>query len=98
MRRLMRELTELKKSPPEGIRVQTSDDNMLDVTGIIQGPGALSLAAVVHSRVGLTYAPRHRGYAVRWRLLQGQVPIHGGVPCCTTEMYVYHTYGLVFSE
>ncbi|KAL4265526.1 ubiquitin-conjugating enzyme family protein [Pleurotus pulmonarius] len=38
MRRLMRELTELKKSPPEGIRVQTSEDNMLDVTGIIEGP------------------------------------------------------------
>lgn len=34
----MRELSELKTSPPEGIRVVTSDDNMLDVTGIIQGP------------------------------------------------------------
>ncbi|KAF9265061.1 hypothetical protein L218DRAFT_979317 [Marasmius fiardii PR-910] len=38
MRRLMREIGELKKSPPEGIRVQTSEDNLLDVTGIIQGP------------------------------------------------------------
>ncbi|KAJ4480957.1 ubiquitin-conjugating enzyme/RWD-like protein [Lentinula aciculospora] len=38
LRRLMRELSELKKSPPEGIRVQTSDDNMLDVVGIIEGP------------------------------------------------------------
>jgi ubiquitin-conjugating enzyme E2 S len=38
MRRLMRELTELKNSPPEGIRVITSDDNMLDVSGIIEGP------------------------------------------------------------
>jgi len=38
-RRLMRELSELKKNPPEGIRVTTSDENMLDVTGIIQGPG-----------------------------------------------------------
>ncbi|KAL0570229.1 hypothetical protein V5O48_011737 [Marasmius crinis-equi] len=38
MRRLMREIGDLKKSPPEGIRVQTSEDNMLDVTGIIQGP------------------------------------------------------------
>jgi len=34
----MRELSELKNSPPEGIRVITSDDNMLDVTGIIEGP------------------------------------------------------------
>ncbi|KAJ6490234.1 ubiquitin-conjugating enzyme/RWD-like protein [Mycena vitilis] len=38
MRRLMREITQLKKTPPEGIRVQTSEDNMLDLTGIIAGP------------------------------------------------------------
>ena len=35
----MRELNELKKNPPEGIRVSTSEENMLDVTGIIEGPG-----------------------------------------------------------
>lgn len=35
----MRELLELKKSPPEGIRVQTSEDDMLDVVGLIEGPG-----------------------------------------------------------
>ena len=40
MRRLMRELSELETNPPEGIRVSTSEDNMLDVTGIIRGPGA----------------------------------------------------------
>ncbi|GJE89154.1 ubiquitin-conjugating enzyme E2 [Phanerochaete sordida] len=38
MRRLMRELTELQTNPSEGIRVSTAEDNMLDVTGIIQGP------------------------------------------------------------
>ncbi|KAF9810296.1 hypothetical protein IEO21_07024 [Rhodonia placenta] len=38
MRRLMRELSELQTSPPEGIRVVASEDNMLDVTGIIEGP------------------------------------------------------------
>lgn len=38
MRRLMRELTELKNDPPEGIRVVTNEENMLDVTGIIEGP------------------------------------------------------------
>ncbi|KAG7442684.1 uncharacterized protein BT62DRAFT_935710 [Guyanagaster necrorhizus] len=38
LRRLMRELLELKKSPPEGIRVQISDDDMLDVVGLIEGP------------------------------------------------------------
>ncbi|KAK7029499.1 hypothetical protein VNI00_014532 [Paramarasmius palmivorus] len=38
MRRLMREISEMKKNPPEGIRVQTSEDNLLDVVGIIQGP------------------------------------------------------------
>lgn len=39
LRRLMRELSELQTNPPEGIRIVTSEDNMLDVTGIIQGPG-----------------------------------------------------------
>ncbi|KAJ6620437.1 ubiquitin-conjugating enzyme/RWD-like protein [Mycena sp. CBHHK59/15] len=38
MRRIMRELNQLKNSPPEGIRVQTNEDNMLDLTGIIEGP------------------------------------------------------------
>lgn len=40
MRRIMRELGELQTCPPEGIRVVSSEDNMLDVTGIIKGPGA----------------------------------------------------------
>ena len=39
MRRLMREIGNLKTNPPEGIRIVTSEDNMLDVTGIIEGPG-----------------------------------------------------------
>lgn len=43
MRRLMRELTQLKSEPPEGIRVSSPDEDMLDVTGIIAGPGAFFL-------------------------------------------------------
>jgi ubiquitin-conjugating enzyme E2 S len=39
MRRLMKEITELKMNPPEGIRVQTAEDNLLNLTGIIEGPG-----------------------------------------------------------
>lgn len=42
MRRLMRELAELKSNPPEGIRVVTNEENMLNVTGIIEGPGTLA--------------------------------------------------------
>ncbi|KAJ7585179.1 ubiquitin-conjugating enzyme/RWD-like protein [Mycena floridula] len=38
MRRLMRELADMQTNPPEGIRVQTSEDNILDVVGIIEGP------------------------------------------------------------
>lgn len=38
LRRLMRELSELQTNPPEGVRVVTSEDNLLDVTGIIEGP------------------------------------------------------------
>jgi ubiquitin-conjugating enzyme E2 S len=39
MRRLMRELKELRTSPPEGIRVQLSEESVLDLVGIIEGPG-----------------------------------------------------------
>ena len=39
MRRLMRELNELRSSPPDGIRIVVNEDNMLDVTGIVEGPG-----------------------------------------------------------
>ncbi len=35
----MRELAELRKNPPEGIRVQTNEEDMLSVTGVIEGPG-----------------------------------------------------------
>ena len=45
----MRELNELEKNPPEGIRVQTSDEDMLDVTGIIEGPGALFIMLILTS-------------------------------------------------
>jgi ubiquitin-conjugating enzyme E2 S len=39
MRRLMRELKELRTSPPEGIRVQLSEESVLDLVGIVEGPG-----------------------------------------------------------
>jgi len=35
----MRELKDLEKNPPEGIRVRSSEEDILDVTGIIEGPG-----------------------------------------------------------
>lgn len=47
MRRLMKEIVELQNNPPEGVRIVTSEDNMLDVTGIIEGPGALILCAPI---------------------------------------------------
>jgi ubiquitin-conjugating enzyme E2 S len=39
MRRLMRELKELRTSPPEGIRVQLSEESVLYLVGIVEGPG-----------------------------------------------------------
>lgn len=55
MRRLMRELIELKNSPPEGIRIVTSEDNMLDVTGIIEGPGAYILCSPIAHRTSTIF-------------------------------------------
>ena len=48
MRRLMKELAELQTNPPEGIRVVTNENNMLDVTGIIEGPGAYLVSLFCH--------------------------------------------------
>lgn len=47
MRRLMREIAQLQTNPPEGIRVVAGEDNMLDVTGIIQGPGVYSYSVFI---------------------------------------------------
>ena len=41
MRRLMKELAELQANPPDGVRIAPNEENMLDVTGIIEGPGVL---------------------------------------------------------
>jgi hypothetical protein len=43
----MREISDLKTNPPEGIRILTSDDNILDLTGIIEGPGKGILAPIL---------------------------------------------------
>jgi hypothetical protein len=42
----MRELADLRKNPSEGIRVQTSEEDMLNITGIIEGPGTYDTAPV----------------------------------------------------
>ncbi len=42
-RRLLKEIHRLKTEPPEGIRISTDEDNLLNVTGIIAGPGSFSL-------------------------------------------------------
>lgn len=63
----MRELAELQNDPSEGIRVVTSEDNMLDVTGIIEGPG-------MFWRVSGRYSPNGR---VSWHVSEG-TPYAGG--------------------
>ncbi|KAG8715619.1 hypothetical protein FRC08_010331 [Ceratobasidium sp. 394] len=37
-RKIVKEISQLRSEPPEGIRVVTNEENMLDVTGIIAGP------------------------------------------------------------
>jgi hypothetical protein len=70
LRRVMRELSELENNPPEGIRIQTSDEDMLDVTGIIEGPGT----SISISILGILFANFvHRGNTLCWRILQREV-------------------------
>ncbi|KIJ26217.1 hypothetical protein M422DRAFT_785297 [Sphaerobolus stellatus SS14] len=37
-RQLIREINQLRQDPPEGIRISTNEENMLDLIGIIEGP------------------------------------------------------------
>ncbi|KAF8604372.1 UBC-like protein [Ceratobasidium sp. AG-I] len=37
-RKIVKEISQLRNEPPEGIRIRTNEENMLDVTGIIAGP------------------------------------------------------------
>ena len=50
VRRLMRELKELRTSPPEGIRIQLNEESVLDVVGIIEGPGKSCRRGALHPR------------------------------------------------
>src|ERR1700761_3801840 len=67
-RRLIKEITRLKSEPPEGIRVSTSEESLLDVTGIIAGPGELHIRWMVMSfwrlrnLVSLAGTPYEGGY------------------------------------
>ena len=65
MRRLMRELKELRTSPPEGIRIQLNEESVLDVVGIIEGPGESCRRGALHPRPGidasLQRAPHTKG-------------------------------------
>jgi len=59
-RRLMRELADLKKNPPEGIRLQANEQDMLDLTAIIEGPGMFTVTPTLsrthHNIEGTPYA------------------------------------------
>lgn len=72
MRRLMRELSELKSSPPEGIRIVTNEENILDVTGLIEGPGMATRFYTCLFTLTV-YAPVARGYAICRRVLPSAV-------------------------
>ncbi|KAG8679286.1 hypothetical protein FRC09_019075, partial [Ceratobasidium sp. 395] len=52
-RKVVKEISQLRSEPPEGIRVITNEENMLDVTGIIAGPeGTPYAGGYFHVRFG----------------------------------------------
>ena len=68
----MRELSELRTSPPDGIRVVVNEDNMLDVTGIVEGPGKPVL-----ERFAILYTPLTRRIALLQRARRMRVATLG---------------------
>lgn len=98
MRRLMREISELKKSPPEGIRIITSEENILDVTGIIEGPGKATCLHICLLILSVN-SPVARGHAIYRRVLPSTVQIHRRIPRRSAEMSVNSFWALLsFSD
>ena len=71
MRRLMRELKELRMNPPEGIRVQLSEESVLDLVGIIEGPGTFPRSRPFGQHPVLTRFCR--GYPIPWGILSREI-------------------------
>lgn len=54
-RKIVKEISQLRNEPPEGIRIRTNEENMLDVTGIIAGPeGTPYAGGYFHVRFNFT--------------------------------------------
>jgi hypothetical protein len=86
--RLMKEIGRLQTSPPEGIRVQADEDNMMDLIGMIAGPGAFAHFACAGVRLADCSWRCSRGHAIRWRLLQDQVRVRARVSRSSSQVYV----------
>lgn len=89
MRRLMREITELRNNPPEGIRVVANEENMLDLTGIVEGPGESFNTLDTRLKLRFIYAAEQTPYAggyfrVRFQFTQ-EFP--AAPPKCTRHFY-----------
>lgn len=80
----MREIKQLKSEPQEGIRIVTDEENILDVTGIIQGPGMLSVSLAMCSHRGVAASDAdanlkpisHSRNSLRRRLLPSSIQLH----------------------
>ncbi|KAH8822746.1 ubiquitin-conjugating enzyme/RWD-like protein [Flagelloscypha sp. PMI_526] len=68
MRRLLKEIGELQKTPPEGLRIQTSEENILDVVGIIEGPDGTPYAGG-YFKVGFQFTEEFPAAPPRCRML-----------------------------
>jgi hypothetical protein len=68
----MRELKELRTSPPEGIRVQLSEESVLDVVGIVEGPGEYPCKSLEPEPTSALTRLR-RGHAISRRILSREI-------------------------
>lgn len=66
MRKIIKELSQLRSDPPEGIRVQVDEEDVLQFVGIIAGPGqSLFRQCLLVSLTDASYlegTPYHGGY------------------------------------
>ncbi|KAH7325515.1 ubiquitin-conjugating enzyme/RWD-like protein [Rhizoctonia solani] len=96
-RKLVKEIQQLRAEPPEGIRVVPSEENMLDVTGIVAGPEGTPFAGGyfhIHFSFPPTYPASPPSARMITKIFHPNVSRSGEICVNTLKKDWKPTYGL----
>ncbi|KEP46306.1 ubiquitin-conjugating enzyme E2 S-like protein [Rhizoctonia solani 123E] len=96
-RKLVKEIQQLRAEPPEGIRVVPSEENMLDVVGIVAGPEGTPYAGGyyhIHFSFPATYPASPPSARMMTKIFHPNVSRSGEICVNTLKKDWKPTYGL----